>query len=97
MRLPALREDVSGDRWAHLVGALVRRGDLLTAVQRLGLVTTLATMRTPVSLDELRLFVNAEVALDEPTARNLAARAVGLAQDPKRSRRSPPPKPEAED
>jgi len=97
MRLPQLRRDVPGDRWARLVGGLVRRPDLLTAVQRLGLVTTLVAMRTPVSLDELRLFVKADVALDEPTARNLAARSVGLPQDPKHSRRAPKPPPEPEE
>lgn len=95
-RLPQVREQVALSQWVRLVGALIRRPQLLTSVQRLGLVTGLATLRTPEALDELRAFVAAEVALDEPTARNLAARAVGLTQDPKRSRRPPKGRPHAD-
>lgn len=81
-RLLGLRAEVEHAAWTSLLGALVRRPAFLTPIQRLGVVSSLAAMRTAESQDELRLYLRSGVGATPPQARNVAARALGLAQAP---------------
>lgn len=82
VRLVGSRSEVPEAAWVGLIGALLRREGFLTPIQRLGLVSTLAAMRTAESQDELRQFLRSEVGARPPQARNVAARALGMRQAP---------------